>query len=114
MQPFQAHPHEAHTRLTRFLLSAEPTRRFFDCCKRFDTQSLQYVPFQRFVVARYFLNEFGDDISTEIQEILHDRRRGGLVVSPAIEIVNTDQCLQLATAVSHLIGIPSFDSMTGA
>ena len=82
-----------------------------------DLQTVEYKPFLRFAVAD-MLNEICDrQLGPALNEIIKDRSRGAFVLSyegvENLEEGDSDFYVLLSTAVSHLIGLPNFDSMYG-
>ena len=82
-----------------------------------DLQAVEYKPFLRFAVAD-MLDEICDrQLGPTLNEIIKDRSRGAFVLSyEGVEEAregDSDFYVLLSTAVSHLIGLPNFDSMYG-
>lgn len=82
-----------------------------------DLQAIEYKPFLRFAIAD-MLDEICDrQLASSLNEILKDRNRGAFILSyEGVENAkegDSDFYVLLSTAISHLIGMPNFDSMYG-
>ena len=82
-----------------------------------DLQAVEYKPFLRFAVAD-LLDEICDrQLAPMLNEVLKDRNRGAFILSYAgvedIKANDSDFYVLLSTAISHLVGLPNFDSMHG-
>lgn len=76
-------------------------------------ESLEYTPYQRLLVAEILENEIGNDFGTVIRRIIHDRETGGFTLGLEGVSKNTDEYVIFATAITHHVGIPNFDAMSG-
>lgn len=110
---FAASVHADHPRVCRIVTEADALAEFFDGCRNDSAQSLQYVPYSRFVVARRLRNALGSDFPKTLKRILHERHSGALTIGIGNWTDNVDDFIKFATAIAHLIGIPNFDAMTG-
>lgn len=106
----QRHPH--HRRLRALTLSASAWERFLQSVQDISVQELEYVPYQRLFLAHQ-LNEAGQGaLQGALNQLLHDRESGGLELE-APEGLGKEELIKISTAVSHLVGIPNFDAMSG-
>ena len=89
-----------------------------------DLQAIEYKPFLRFVVADLLDEICGRQLAKSLNSILKDRNQGAFVLSFEGQLDTTENSkagfnnvsdfyVILATAISHLIGIPNHDSMYG-
>jgi glutarate dioxygenase len=76
-------------------------------------QHLEYTPYARHIVASYLLDQVGDEFGKLIRSIVHDRESGGFTLGLEGVTENTDEYVIFATAISHILGIPNHDSMSG-
>lgn len=84
---------------------------------KWDLQALECKPFLRFAIADLLDQLCQRRLGLALNSILNNREQGAFVLSydnkddtaPA----DTDFYIMLSTAVSHLVGIPNFDSMYG-
>ena len=83
--------------------------------KRFDLIAIEYKPFTRFTIAKYLDDLTNNEISKYLNDILCDRNKGCYIISPEKITKKIDDIflVKLSTAVTHLIGTPNHDSMTG-
>jgi protein CsiD len=81
----------------------------------FDLTTIEYKPFTRFTVAKYLDDLTNNELSKYLNDILRDRKTGCLIIGPEIITNETDDnfLIKLSTAVTHLIGLPNHDSMSG-
>ena len=82
---------------------------------KFDITALEYKPFTRFTIAKNLDDLSDNKLSKFINKILKDRATGCFIIKPKNIISKIDNIflVKLATAVSHLIGVPNHDAMTG-
>jgi len=83
--------------------------------KRFDITALEYKPFTRFTLAKNLDDLTQNKLSKLVNLVLKDRDTGCFVLKTNNENKKIDDkfLVKLSTAVTHLIGIPNHDSMTG-
>ena len=105
--------HPATSRLFHITIEGEAVSRFLQETRDLSEQRLTYVPYLRSIAADALQQAVGKDFAERINTILRDRSTGGFTLSFARELGSMDQRVALGTAVSHLIGIPNFDDMTG-
>ncbi|WP_054949238.1 glutarate dioxygenase GlaH [Numidum massiliense] len=110
---YEVMPHPKHPRLYHLQLDGELLARFFDKCKEETEQSLEYVPYARHVIAHYMRELFGGSFQETLRGILHDRESGGFTIGVQGCTTNPADYVKFATALTHLVGIPNFDAMSG-
>ena len=83
--------------------------------KRFDIAALEYKPFTRFTLAKNLDDLTQNKLSKLINSILKDRTTGCFILKSNNQNKKIDDkfLVKLSTAITHLIGIPNHDSMTG-
>jgi len=83
--------------------------------KRFDLTAIEYKPFTRFTVAKYLDDLTNNELSKYLNNILRDRKTGCFIIGPEKITNQIDDIflVKLSTAITHLIGLPNHDSMTG-
>jgi len=83
--------------------------------KRFDLTAIEYKPFTRFTVAKYLDDLTKNELSKYLNDILRDRKTGCFIIGPEdiTNEVDDNFLVKLSTAITHLIGIPNHDSMSG-
>jgi protein CsiD len=79
----------------------------------FDLTTIEYKPFTRFTVAKYLDDLTNNELSKYLNDILRDRKTGCFIIGPETVTNETNDIflVKLSTAVTHLIGIPNYDSM---
>ena len=83
--------------------------------KNFDLTTIEYKPFSRFTLAKHLDDLTNNELSKYLNDILRDRKTGCIIIGPEIITNDIDDIflVKLSTAITHLIGIPNHDSMTG-
>ncbi len=83
--------------------------------KKFDLTAIEYKPFTRFTIAKS-LDDLGENkLGVVMNRIIRDRNLGCFIIGPENKNANVDDIflVKLSTAISHLIGVPNYDSMAG-
>ena len=83
--------------------------------KRFDITALEYKPFTRFTLAKNLDDLTQNKLSELINSILKDRAKGCFILKTNIlnKKIDKNFLVKLSTAITHLIGVPNHDSMSG-
>ena len=83
--------------------------------KRFDITALEYKPFTRFTLAKNLDDLTQNKLRKLINSILKDRSTGCFLLKTNNENKKIDDnfLVKLSTAITHLIGVPNHDSMSG-
>lgn len=110
---FEVQQHPNHSRLRHIVIDNESLKYFFNVVSDIDIEKIEYVPFMRFYLAEQLRREIDGSFHSQIKEILHDRSTGGLTVGVQGQTTNHDDYIKFATALTHLIGVPNFDAMSG-
>ncbi len=78
-------------------------------------QHLEYTPYERQVIASYLDDEIGAnyEFGNMLRNIVNDRETGGFTIGLEGVSKDTDEYVIFSTAISHMVGIANFDSMTG-
>lgn len=83
---------------------------------QYELIDIEYKPFLRFHITDIFNKVFDEKIQNIIKKILTDRKQGAFVIGPEKmddTKYDTDFLIKLSTALTHLVGVPNFDSMYG-
>ena len=82
---------------------------------KFDITALEYKPFTRFTLAKSLDDLTKNKFGNYINSIIKNRNNGCFILRTNIKNkkINNEFLIKLSTAVSHLIGVPNHDSMTG-
>ncbi|MDR6999018.1 glutarate dioxygenase GlaH [Neobacillus niacini] len=107
--------HPQTNRLYHIQLSKESIVQFLDRVAQegYSVQHLEYTPYARILVASYLLDQVGGEFGELLRSIVHDRESGGFTLGLEGVTENTDEYVIFATAISHLLGTPNHDSMSG-
>src|SRR6056300_666420 len=83
--------------------------------KNFDLTAIEYKPFTRFTIAKYLDDLTNNELSKYLNDILRDRKTGCFIIGPEKLASEIDDIflVKLSTAITHLIGLPNHDSMSG-
>ena len=109
----KAHPQSG--RLYHIEIDKEAIAKFLAAVedKNISVQSLEYTPYQRQIIASLLQDFVGEDLGDVLRSIIHDRETGGFTLGLEGVTEDTDEFVIFGTAISHLVGMPNFDSMTG-
>ncbi len=117
---FVACSHPTNKRLQIVTLSKTTVNNFTEKISNFDVQSVEYKPFLRFFVANSLNQATNNTLGNYLLKTIKDRSTGAVLVecesmddSSLNGIDFIDFNILLSTAVSHLIGVPNLDSMSG-
>lgn len=107
--------HPQTSRLYHIELSKQSIANFLATVRQENcsVQHLEYTPYARHLAASYLLDQVGEEFGELLRSIIHDRDSGGFTLGLQGVTENTDEFVIFSTAISHLIGTPNFDSMTG-
>ena len=107
-------------RLKVVTLTKDTTEKFLNVVKKFNVQAIEYKPFLRFYIANC-LNELTDnELGAFLINNLQNRETGAILLecegasekdTKSEDFIDFN--ILLSTAVSHLIGLPNLDSMSG-
>lgn len=112
---FHQSNHTQNPRLQCITLSEDALARFENASAAWDLQAIEYKPFLRFAVANALDEACAGALSPVLNTIMHNRDQGAFLFEyqgvPQTDV--SDFHVKLSTAISHLIGVPNFDSMYG-
>ena len=112
---FSVHPFAANKRLQVITLSEDTMQAFENETRHWDVQALEYKPFLRFAIADKLDQVCGGTLGPCLNRIMKTREQAAFLMQVEGK-PQGDQIafnIKLSTAVSHLIGMPNFDSMYG-
>jgi len=109
---YRVETHPQHERIRRIVLSKDALPLVLDVCGEHNVLNLEYTPFARMVLAKQIGDALGESFVQTLRSILHDRNSGGFTLALQ-ESEDADTFVVFATAITHLVGIPNFDAMTG-
>ena len=119
-QPFTEENRLSQPRLKVIKLSRGITENFKDALKKFNVQAIEYKPFLRFHIANTLNELTHNKLGALLLDNLHNRLTGAILLEcegTSEEKTKSEDFIDfnilLSTAVSHLIGMPNLDSMSG-
>jgi len=110
--------HKGSPRLQLLTIDNEVIDKFIKCIDHLDVQSIEYKPFLRFYIANCLNELTKNTLGLCLLDILKNRQTGAVLLQyendkSLVGEQFIDFNILLSTAVSHLIGLPNLDSMTG-
>src|SRR5699024_3822027 len=112
---YEVKGHPQSERLYNIKMKQEAVENFLTEIKQKDisVQRLEYTPYERLIVADMLERHIGDNFGSVIREIIHDRETGGFTLGLEGVSKDTDDYVIVATAITHHLGLPNFDAMSG-
>jgi len=112
---FTAQSHSTSKRLQVITLQASALQAFQIATQAWDVQAVEYKPFLRFAVADALNQTCDGQLAAYLNDIIKNRDQGAFLFEyqgvPSGDVADLN--VLLSTAISHLIGVPNFDSMHG-
>ena len=110
--------HKGSPRLQLLTIDNEVIDKFIKCIDHLDVQSIEYKPFLRFYIANCLNELTKNTLGLCLLDILQNRETGAVLLQyengkSLVGEQFIDFNILLSTAVSHLIGLPNLDSMSG-
>ena len=119
-QTFTEETSPSQPRLKVIKLSKGIAENFKNAIKKFNVQSIEYKPFLRFHIANTLNELTHNKLGHFLLDNLHNRSTGAILLEcegASDEDTKSEDFIDfnilLSTAVSHLIGMPNLDSMSG-
>ncbi|WP_226580780.1 glutarate dioxygenase GlaH [Halobacillus litoralis] len=109
---YSIQPHEKHDRLYSIELEEQVIHQFLDEVKDISDEQLEYIPYQRLLVANTLLELTDEVFGHTIRRILNDRTSGGFTIGLQGITTDAQDYVKFSTALSHIAGIPNFDAMS--
>jgi len=117
---FKVSQYKKNQRLQVITLSQKTVKKFAETINQYNVQSIEYKPFLRFFVANSLNQATNNTLGNYLLKTIKDRSTGAVLLecesmddSSLNGIDFIDFNILLSTAVSHLIGVPNLDSMSG-
>ncbi len=107
--------HEKSKRVIDIKIKDETIDKLIFPFHKFDLTALEYKPFTRFTLAKSLDDLTKNSFGNYINSILKNRETGCFILktNEKNKKINDEFLVKLSTAVSHLIGIPNHDAMSG-
>ncbi|MDQ0216024.1 protein CsiD [Oikeobacillus pervagus] len=112
---YEVKEHPQSKRLYHIDIERGVIKAFLDRAKEegMTVQHLEYTPYARRIASDYLLELTGNDFQHTLRDIIHDRETGGFTTGLRDVTLEKDDYVIFATALTHLVGTPNFDAMTG-
>jgi len=112
---FKISKHHSSNRIINIQIKDKTLEKLSEKFSRFDLTAIEYKPFTRFTIAKYLDDLTNNELSKYLNNILRDRKTGCFIIGPEklIKEIDDNFIIKLSTAVTHLIGLPNHDSMSG-
>ena len=110
---FEILNHEKSKRIINIKIKDEILKKLIFPFNKFDITALEYKPFTRFTIAKSLDDLTSNKLSKLMNSVIKDRNTGCFIIEPQNlnSKINQTFLAKLSTAISHLIGIPNYDSM---
>ena len=107
--------HEKSKRIIKIIITNEVLNKLIFPFNKFNVSTLEYKPFTRFTVSKSLEDLSKNKLGSFLKTVLKDRNTGCVFIEPEQKISKIDQnfLIKLSTAITHLVGIPNHDSMSG-
>ena len=115
IQGFDISEHKKSKRIISIKIEDEILDKLIFPFNNFDITALEYKPFTRFTIAKSLDDLTDNKLSVLMNLILKDRNLGCFIIRPKNKNpkINDIFLVKLSTAISHLIGRPNHDAMSG-
>ncbi|MFG6115309.1 glutarate dioxygenase GlaH [Halobacillus sp. MO56] len=110
---YKVEQHPKHHRLYHIEFENEVIDKFIEDLKDVSDEQLEYVPYMRLMAADKLVELVGEEFIQTIRGILHDRQTGGFTVGLQGRTKDDQDYVKFSTALTHLVGTPNFDAMSG-
>ena len=117
---FKVSQYKKNQRLQVITLSQKTVKTFSEKISQYNVQSIEYKPFLRFYIANSLNQATKNTLGNYLLKTIKDRSTGAVLLEcesmddPSINGIDfIDFNILLSTAISHLIGVPNLDSMSG-
>ncbi|MDN4526434.1 glutarate dioxygenase GlaH [Fictibacillus fluitans] len=110
---YEVRIHEQSDRLYHIEFTPEVIKQFLALTSEVSLQQLEYIPYMRHIVADHLNQLTTGSLLEVLNGILHDRGTGGFTIGMQDQAEDLDDFVKFSTAISHLVGTPNFDSMSG-
>ena len=107
--------HNNSKRIINIDIEDEIIKKLIFSFNKFDLTALELKPFTRFTIAKSLDDLTDNKLSKLMISVIRDRSTGCLMIGPKniTSNINDKFLVKLSTAITHLIGIPNHDNMTG-
>ena len=115
IEGFEISHNQLSQRIIDIRINDETIKKLIFPFNKFDLTAIEYKPFTRFTIAKSLDDLSKNKLSILLNKIVRDRNTGCFIISPKNFQKKLDEnfYIKLSTAISHLIGKPNHDSMSG-
>ena len=115
IEGFEISTNQLSSRIIDIKIKDETLNKLIFPFKKFDLTAIEYKPFTRFTIAKSLDDLSHNKLSILLNKLIKDRNTGWFILSPknTSKILEENFYVKLSTAISHLIGKPNHDSMSG-
>ena len=115
IEGFEIYNNKKSKRIVNIDIGEEILNKLIFPFNKFDITALEYKPFTRFTIAKSLDDLSKNKLSKFLNKIIKDRETGCFIIKPknVLPKINDSFLVKLSTAVTHLIGLPNHDAMTG-
>ena len=115
IEGFEIYNNKKSKRIVNIDIGEEILNKLIFPFNKFDITALEYKPFTRFTIAKSLDDLSKNKLSKFLNKIIKDRETGCFIIKPknVLSKINDSFLVKLSTAVTHLIGLPNHDAMTG-
>jgi protein CsiD len=112
---FKIEENKISSRIVDIVIQDEIIKKLVFPFNKFDITKLEYKPFTRFTIAKSLDDLTNNRLSKFLNLIIKDRTKGCFIIRPdnLNSDINDEFLVKLSTAITHLIGTPNHDAMTG-
>ena len=115
IEGFEISHNQLSQRIIDIRINDETIKKLIFPFNKFDLTAIEYKPFTRFTIAKSLDDLSKNKLSILLNKIIRDRNTGCFIISLKNFQKKLDEnfYIKLSTAISHLIGKPNHDSMSG-
>ncbi|WP_299011299.1 glutarate dioxygenase GlaH [uncultured Shewanella sp.] len=113
-QPFVLTDYSHSQRLHIITLKQEIITAFNQEALKWNIQAIEFTPFLRFILADLLDSLCHNQLGYCLKNIIMSRNKGAFLLKNESQASSSiENNIKLATAISHLVGLPNFDAMSG-
>lgn len=110
---YEVNFHPQSSRMFQIDLAPAVISEFLSLTREISVQQLEYIPYMRHIVADHLNTLTDNSLQQVLSDILHDRETGGYTIGLQGQTDDPDDYVKFSTAITHLVGSPNFDAMSG-
>ncbi|KSU61035.1 protein CsiD [[Bacillus] enclensis] len=110
---YEVNFHPQSSRMFQVDLAPAVISEFLSLTREISVQQLEYIPYMRHIAADHLNTLTNNSLQQVLSDILHDRETGGYTIGLQGQTEDPDDYVKFSTAITHLVGSPNFDAMSG-